>query len=76
MRLPQTTGMPRSHAARHDTGRHVATRTSHVLFSLFSSQSFAFALDPQPHYSQLLEGKLKRASNQAWKLIIKNNIIY
>ena len=42
VRLPHTTGMPRSHAAYHNTGRHVATRTSHVLFSLFSSQSFAF----------------------------------
>jgi len=33
-------GQPVCHVA---AGRHVATRTSDVLFSLFSSQSFAFA---------------------------------
>ena len=51
VRLIYITGMPRSLAAcrgivatwRKRTWRHVATRASRVLSSLFSSQSFAFA---------------------------------
>ena len=59
----------------HDAIRHATTQRPRG--DKFSPHYFPVKAsrlpNPQPHNSQLLEGKVKRAS---WKLIIKNNINY